>query len=338
MTQKDQQQQVAPDTVSVSPRDISMSPSYSTRLTADSTSDNDTSEKPVREKLKKTSLASMSSQIKERQERAPKANEETSALNHTHRGSSPEIEVNQKGVESRGRPIKKRSFENLDTPETEVIEAGKDHITTPNTNGHLRKRSRDVRVGEAPKEIRRPLLAGTPVREEAEDGMNGSETREVCISESKNAIDGEMQPSETLSQVEMEQDKDLTGENEPAQPDYGTTQGYQATGARKGFTNQEMRDSTYSPQKKRSRDQFDTEADREQKIPATEEARAHRRSDELERSEISSTRSRSPISPDKSSVNGEESVTAEDNGQVPRPVAGRQEVGFLILSTRSGFY
>ena len=46
---------------------------------------------------------------------------------------------------------------------------------------------------------------------------------------------------------------------------------------------QELRDSTSSPRKKRSRDQFDADADREQKIMATEEARAHRRSAEIDR-------------------------------------------------------
>ena len=50
----------------------------------------------------------------------------------------------------------------------------------------------------------------------------------------------------------------------------------------------EMNDGAYSPRKKRSRDQMDTEADREQKIAATEEARAQRRSDELDRSEFPS--------------------------------------------------
>ena len=49
----------------------------------------------------------------------------------------------------------------------------------------------------------------------------------------------------------------------------------------------EMRDSTVSPRKKRSRDQFDPDLDREQKIAATNETRAHRRSDEMSRGETS---------------------------------------------------
>ena len=48
---------------------------------------------------------------------------------------------------------------------------------------------------------------------------------------------------------------------------------------------EEMKDGDYSPRKKRSRDQMDTEADREQKIAATEGTRAQRRSEELDRAD-----------------------------------------------------
>ena len=82
MTQTNQRERTVPDTVTVFPRDASMSPSQSLRPTTDSLSDNDNGEKPVREKLKKTSLASMSNHIVERQERTLKSNGENSEPDH----------------------------------------------------------------------------------------------------------------------------------------------------------------------------------------------------------------------------------------------------------------
>ena len=312
MTQTNQRQQTAPDTVSKLPRDVSTSPSTSLRPTTDSTSDNDTSEKPVREKLKKTSLASMSNHVVGRPQRAFGANEENAAPDHTYRDSLSENQSNKKGVEPRGRPVKKRSFDDLDTPEAEGNEVGREHIAKSNPNSHLRKRSRDVRVGETPKENRQPLLAATPVREESEDAANGIETSEACINGPENAVDSMSSATETPSQVEMEQDKQPQDIDEPIQYVPGAVSQDSIMETEKKSANQEMRDSASSPRKKRSRDQFDTEADREQKIPATEEARAHRRSDEIERGEGSVVRNRSPVSSESSGVAENESVAVEE--------------------------
>lgn len=304
------------------------------RPAADSVSDNDTGERPVREKLKKTSLASISSHIVGRQERALKANEEDSALDQMHKDSSPEKELNKKDVEPRGRPVRKRSFDDLDTPEVEEnrLEAGREHVVKPKANGHLRKRSRDVRVGETPKQDRRLLLAGTPVQEEPENAVNGVELGETRINDTKNAVDSVSPDAETLSQVEMEQDKQPQDVNEPIQYVSGTVQQDDVTEMDKESADQEMCDSASSPRKKRSRDQFDTEADREQKIPATEEARAHRISDELERGEGSVVRNRSPVSPEDSGVAETQPVTVrEEKGFVDAHVGvEKQEVDFTI--------
>lgn len=337
MTQTNQRQQTATNTASSLPRDVSTSPSASLRPATDSISDNDTSEKPVREKLKKTSLASMSGHTIGRQERAPKANEEDSPPDYMHKDSSPGKDTNAKGVEPRGRPVKKRSFDDLDTPEAEGAEAGREHEAKSNANGHLRKRSRDVRVGEIPKENRRPPLAGTPVREDLEDAATGVELNEACINGPANAVDRMSPATETLSQVEMEQNKQLQDINRPIQYVSGTVQQDDATATAKESADQEMQDTASSPRKKRSRDQFDTEVDREQKIPATEEARAHRRSDELERSEDSAVRKTSPVSPENSGVAEKEPVTVEEAKSLVDAHVGveRQEVGFTVGSSRA---
>ena len=334
MTQTNQRQEVNASTVSTLPRDTSTDPSTSLRPTAETISDNDTSEKPVREKLKKTSIASMSNHIVGRPERALKANEEKSAPENMHRDLSPEKQINKKGVESRGRPVKKRSFDDLGTPEAEGFgfEAGREYAAKPNANGHLRKRSRDVRVGESSKEDRRPPRAENPVREESEDAASGVETSETRINETKNAVNSITSATETSSQVFMEQDKQTQDITEPTCHVPKTVKQDDVTETEKESADQEMRDSASSPRKKRSRDQFDTEADREQKIPATEEARANRRSDELERGEGFVVRNRSPVWPEDSGAVEDEPVTVEEKKGLAYAHTGleRQEVGFTL--------
>lgn len=330
MTQTNQRQQTATNTVSTLQQNLSKDPSTSSRPTTDSISDNDTSEKPVREKLKKTSLASMSGNIEDGQESAFNANEENSASTPKHRDSLLEKQTNKKGAEPRGRPVKKRSFDDPDTPEAYGNETAREHVAKLNANGHLRKRSRDVRVGETPVEDRRPVLAETPVREESEDAAYGVETREAYIGGPENSVNSRSPATEALSPVEMEQDKQAHDITEPKQYSSGTVQQVEVAKTEKESADQEMRDSASSPRRKRSRDQFDTEADREQKIPATEEARAHRRSDELERDEDLVVSNRSPVSPEDSGVAANDPVTVEEeSGSVDADAeAERKEVGY----------
>ena len=319
MTQKDHRQQTSLSDVSKLPRDVSTSPPASLKPTTESISDNDTSEKPVREKLKKTSLASMSSHIVGRQERMFKENEETSAPDHIHNDSSPERLTKKMDVEPRGRPVKKRSFDDLDPAEIEGSEGARENVEKLNANGHLRKRSKDVRASEAPKDNRRPLLAEIDVREELEDIANGGESTPT----NKMLSQGEIEQAQQIRQVMNEPEKNF--------PD--TVARDDVPEIAKESADQEMRDSASSPRKKRSRDQFDTEADREQKIPATEEARAHRRSDEFERSANSVVRNISPVSPKCSKVAESAPVTEEERWGLhdANVEAERLEVGLMLV-------
>ena len=273
----------------------------------------------------------MSGHIGGIQETASEANEETSAQDHMHRNSSPEQDPNTKGAESRGRPMKERSFNDLDTSEAQSIEAERAQVAQPNYIGHLRKRSRDVRAGQNSEENRWPLLVRTPVREEAEDTANGFETSETCINGSRIIMEGKPPPLETRLQVEMDQDKQFLESIEPVQPIPEGVHKDQGLGTRKANADQEMRDLASVPQKKRSRDQFDTEADREQKILATEEARAHRRSDELERGEFPVTRGQSPVLLQGNGIHAEKPVAVEEERcLISRPGLEGQEVRFII--------
>ena len=228
--------------------------------------------------------------------------------------------------------MKKRSFDDIDTPETEGNETGREHVVKPSSYGHLRKRSRDVHAGENPKEDRRPPLGGIPVREEPEDAANGTATSGACINAIENPVDNVLPAAEALSQAEMEQDEQPQDVNEPIQDISGKVRQDNVTDPEKESADLEMRDSASSPRKKRSRDQFDTEADREQKIPATEEARAHRRSDELERGEGSFVRTRSPVSSEGSEGAEKEPVTVnEEKGLVDAHVGVEGKVVGLAV-------
>ena len=334
MTQKDHRQQTSLSDVSILPRDVSTSPPTSSKPTTESISDNDTSEKPVREKLKKTSLASMSSHIVGTQERISKENEETSAPGHIHNDSSPERLAKKMDVEPRGRPVKKRSFDDLDTAEIEGSEGARGIVEKFNANGHLRKRSKDVRASEAPKDNSRPLLAGIAVREELEDIANGGESKEAFFNEPKTTVESSTPTNKILSQGEIEQAQQVQQVmNEPVKSFSDTVPRNDVPEIAKESADQEMRDSASSPRKKRSRDQFDTEADREQKIPATEEARAHRRSDEFERSANSVVRNISPVTPKCSKVAESAPVTEEERWGLhdANVETERLEVGLLLV-------
>lgn len=192
--------------------------------TADSASDNDVSERPVREKLKKTSIASMP-------RNDPAANPSKTVVDQTsptesnepQERDSTEKQTPSPITESRGRLSRKRSYD--DTIESEGIASGTPaaaHHSLDDAN-HSRKRSRDVRAAQLPATessaapIKQPLLEG----ESSDD----------------------------------------------ASLDY-------------------VIDGAQSPRKKRSRDEFDIDAHRGQKIPATDEARAYRRSEDSERGQL----------------------------------------------------
>ena len=217
----------------------------------DSASDNDTSERPVREKLKKTSIASIPTSSPN-----PPRNEVTIgsdpkiAAQKSADGISRGHEAVKAHAESRGRPLKKRSFNDLESEEVSTRDQ-----SIANQSAHSRKRSRDVRVGEDIKGDERLRGSGqVPVQEEEEEEEEEEEADMV--------------------------NKKLSGSRQDNKEH--TTKGLSRS-SHQDVADQEMRDSAFSPRKKRSRDQLDTETHREQKIPATEEAKAHRRSEENER-------------------------------------------------------
>lgn len=219
----------------------------STHLTVDSASDNDTSERPVREKLKKTSLASLPRDSFTSPRAHTEPERDDVMLTH-HAEEDPVPNEQSTGVRpgTRGRPLRKRSFDDIEPAESDTFQVSTDVIS--DTGGHARKRSRDVRVGVAfDGESRKRGAPEIPVQEVDEQNLSDNEMVEL--------EDARSPESGALSPIQGAVDEDMT-------------------------------DSNLLPRKKRSRDQFDTDTDREQKIPATEEAKAQRRSEESERNAV----------------------------------------------------
>ena len=308
----------------------------------ESASDNDASERAAREKLKKTSIASISQHAMAGHDSAtvaqdprPKADDDLVTMpgsipkDHAPANEQPKPDVDA----SRGRPVRKRSFDDLEAADAEANKREALERKEEKSNGHARKRSRDVRVGEPVKEDGRSRGITVAVEEEAEDvttekdshepmdkemhelqeagdvaehnevhdpmdkdGQEQEEAEDAVTDEgSHHPMDNNVPKLEgstsrginNLKEAEMEGNDRRKETGEPAPRTSETATNSVPEEVEQETSDHEMRDSTVSPRKKRSRDQFDPDADREQKIAATEEKRAHRRSDEMSRSETS---------------------------------------------------
>jgi hypothetical protein len=133
------------------------------RLGVDPVSDGDGGERPVREKLKKTSIGAIP-----RYDLASSGQgdwEEADMVSDIP--SSDQAEKREplaKETETRGRPSRKRSLEDLDVAEADAQSADSG---TPSST-HLRKRSRDVRAGGVVRSVERVISPSPPIQDEAE--------------------------------------------------------------------------------------------------------------------------------------------------------------------------
>ena len=219
----------------------------------DSASDNDASERPVREKLKKTSIASM-----------PK-NGETIPCSDPVVGDSPSMASIPAEHETiydrypssagghRGRLPRKRSHDDLEAASVTGNDAGGGSWLENNEENRLRKRSRDVHASQIPKMEERSIIPKQTTSANAAAG-DGSPMQEE-------------NPSEGIG-------ASVLSTFHPCQPDMIQDD---------NKANQELKDYISSPRRKRSRDEFDSNAYRGQKLAATDEARAQRHSEDSER-------------------------------------------------------
>lgn len=244
MTQTAQRQSSPQDNAHLQPMGI-----YSThQTTTDPASDNDTSERPVREKLKKTSIASIPKHDATLVKDETVAQEDHNMLPEHDEEKLQSTNTESEG-EPRGRPARKRSLDDLEA--TDPNEAPSASVSTEMTGRHVRKRSKDVHAGESLKsETRKQESPKPPLHEESEAMDDGK------LEDETNIVDSTViAPNST---------KAPPSEAEAA--------------------DQEMQESILSPRKKRSRersgDQPEAESYRGQKIAATDETRRRRSSEE----------------------------------------------------------
>ncbi|KAL8720298.1 MAG: hypothetical protein Q9225_002810 [Loekoesia sp. 1 TL-2023] len=221
----------------------------------DSASDNDSGERPVREKLKKTSIASMP-----RNDAGAKFSETavehspTTELDERQKGDSPSNRTPSPIPELRGRLSRKRSHDDIVEADGDAGGARTRVLHNVDDVSHARKRSRDVRAVQLP------------------------------------ATESTATPTEQTL-LEGKQIHDQSPSNEA--PD------------------EELEDPAQSPRKKRSRDEFDMDAHRDQKIPATDEAKAYRRSEDSERGQLPPQDDKGAISADSSTIHQKQDTSGE---------------------------
>ena len=234
----------------------------------DSASDGDAGERPIREKLKKTSIASIpkygiaeaNATFEEPEEHSDTVMASQEVMEEIPAGTwQADTDTNE-----RGRPHKKRSFDDID-----AVETSKDTPLSASMSAHARKRSRDVRSVEGTKSASHRRSPEASVREESE------------------ALESQKQDSALRDELE-----DTTIKENASKPPSETT-------------DHEMQESVLSPKKKRSRDQFESESHREQKIAATDENRARRRSSEEDRPETAGAEIVESKSDQQSNQNGD---------------------------------
>ena len=216
----------------------------SPRILAAPSSDNDANERPVREKLRETSIAPKTN-FNYPSNQEFNSSEMSLPNDNVSTGGTVSVVLDfPLGIDGpRGRPGTKRSFEKIERAEIMNTKQGED-----GSIGHSRKRSKDAQKLNT-------AAARTPSEHGDDEGLNRPDALldECHVAGLSSAV---VQPKGSAKSELTEDQEDLV-----------------------------LGGSTFSPRKKRSREQVDNDVQREQKIVATEEAKASRGSDEIQRTE-----------------------------------------------------
>ena len=208
--------------------------------------ENGDGERPVREKLKKTSIAQIANGTTPPRVAEEEANQQPRTLAAGHKEDIPM----ENGVDLPGNPSRPLSKRPL--PEAEESGTLSPDVMDITANGHTRKKSRDERPIEAVEAV------------EAENDISS----EPMDADDQTVREAVSKPPEVAQSPEKTKDEITNATPPNAEP-----------------IDEEMKEQVSSPRKKRSRDQFEPESlERDQKVAATEETRSRRRSVELRRS------------------------------------------------------
>lgn len=245
-------------------------------LSVENNPSDEATEKSARDQLKKTSLASLSQQIKDsaRSDNGTRIEVDARPLtsdSYLQRGASPE-----RYGELRERPITKRSLDQSKSSDGGVTSPIARHTDLRKEHGG--KRSCDFRVDEAMgEEICLRDTLSQSLHDEPALRIEGPDvTVPSTIEHAQPEVDDNVSVRlvSFLSQIERAEHNLIAMSAKQS----GGVRNRSATG-RQDFE----KAGAGSPRRKRSREDLGIEADREQKIAATNENRANRRSDELQR-------------------------------------------------------
>lgn len=286
----------------------------------DSASDNDASEKSAREKFKKTSLASLSNRALP-SEGIPEGATKGAATRAFEPAESARVPLQENTAteQTQGRDLTQRPSydDNVDLASPQI--PATDDSLPDSSNGGAKKLSNNVGVddgmegGGQSSDERKASLKEADGRV-GQAGVQGSASQKHHVGSPATGDDDNTAVRIPLSS-KSEEGAVLPDAEEEQQDEGGISSKVPTIEADSRLEDEEMRDGAYSPRKKRSRDQMDNEADREQKIAATEETRAQRRSDEIDRADVSSYKSRASLKhgPDPSRTAVSRAGPLEDN-------------------------
>ncbi|KAI9870223.1 MAG: hypothetical protein M1830_004509, partial [Pleopsidium flavum] len=242
---QDNEQLRRPDSTSVSHTNT---PTLSAK-DLESASDNDTGERPVREKLKKTSIATLPKYgVTAASADHPADDDHSMATETTVTQGNRDAENDDRNT--RGRPTRKRSLDDLEATDQTAEEdkaIAKSRMEEKH-EGHARKRSRDIRNDNASRE----------------NGRRKTSREKALLEEEAN----EGQEDKSMSESDEHVKRDQHVATPPDQLE---------------FMEEDVGRGVLSPRKKRSRDQVEQDQDKKQKVAATEEERARRNSEEEEK-------------------------------------------------------
>ena len=366
-----------------------------------------TAEKPVRQRLEKTTLAKSQTGADDEVESSRSSMDitedtntkdvlENASFNHVAEDTSPadiaeHTKINEpiqakpalSGSDIRGRPTRKRSLEDL--PSTDDTDAH-DGPPTPSSRGHTRKRSRDVQLGDPVRSNGLGRSPGPTLKEEDEheagveageydedDKMKSSDknteespadiqagkegagqtkcqerdtdeeqvvesvemnTPSSDMGEAKSDVESPEPSPKEEAEVEDEagviEDSDDQMRSQEKEVQSTDSAEISSPSSDKGEVTSDV-EPIQSPRRKRSRDNFDSELDRDGKVAATDEARARRSSEEA-RQEVSELGSKA-IEQD---VTEQEEETKSDVEPVRSPQRKRSRDDFDSELDRDG--
>lgn len=220
-------------------------------------SDGDGGERPVREKLKKTSIAALSQQAGE-----PIVTETTDAIHNDEATNSLEDSNTQ-----RGRPARKRSFEDLQQEDIQPNQAV-DNTTSPNRNStHKRMRSRDVNSAEnVPNTKSQPRTedvieeenhSGPPIAQTEDTNETEMSTQTNTTQKSRTEPNGDaiLSPKKKRSRDQFDKDQSTKDNASEASSEHSAISGSDGPDISDSAPNANSKTVSGEPEKKRHRDE-----------------------------------------------------------------------------------